>query len=223
MFTFEQSVIHHLLLTSHSIKEPGLFYGKIGVAIAFFRYGRKNNNQIFLDQGNELIEGILDDVNHKVSFDFATGLAGIAWGIEYLVQNKFVEGNTNLICSELDQKISSISVRRLSDLSLETGLEGILHYLLARIKGSFAQNNRVPFDYTLLDEIQETIVMHRKKNISHSLNELFTIFGHYYSNHSTPLYILNPESLYISTIIKESIEDNPLGLRRGLAGWLCKN
>ena len=177
MYTFNQTAVHHLLLKSHFIKEPGLFFGKMGIAIAFFDYGRKVNNKIFIDHGEDLIDGILDGIDHKLSFGFATGLAGIAWGIEYLIQNKYVKGNANSICADLDRKIMLISIKRISDLSLEIGMEGILHYVLARIKGSISQSESIPFDTGFLEEIQElTSNLMKSKEITKDLQYLINEF-----------------------------------------------
>lgn len=220
MFTLEQSIIHHLLLKSHFIKEPGLFFGKIGVAIAFFDYGQKMNNKIFIDHGNELIDGILDGIDHKVALDFATGLAGIAWGVEYLVQNQYVEGDSNAICADLDKKIMQINIRRISDVSIETGLEGLLHYVLARMKGAMSQNNPVGFDSCFLGDIKSCIDNLSEEKISSDLQNLMIQFSSFIVNRLDISYRLWPESFYIGSMTESNIEDNQLGLRKGLAGWL---
>jgi hypothetical protein len=38
---------------------------------------------------------------------FASGLIGIAWGIEYLLLNDFAAGNSNEICEELDYRYTN--------------------------------------------------------------------------------------------------------------------
>jgi hypothetical protein len=224
MFTIEETAVHHLLLKSHLLKEPGLFFGKMGVAIAFYDYGRKVDNEIFIEHGEDLIGGILNEIDHNINFDFGTGLAGIAWGIEYLIQNKYVEENSNSICSELDERIMSISFKRTSDLSLEVGIEGLLHYVLARIKGSIFQKEIIPFKKCFLEEIQSRLDYLNGTSIPEDLKYLIDEFSYFFSAKEIRSYNLGAQPFYIGNIDESKIGANsPLGLRRGLAGWLYNN
>lgn len=221
IFTEKESVIHQLFLRAYTVKSPSLFYGKMGIALTLFDYGRRIGNALFSDLGDELIDGILDDVDSKTGFDFATGLAGIAWGIEYLVQQKYMECNTNQVCVEIDRRMEKISIHRLNDLSLETGLEGLLHYVLIRIKGSLEQNSTIPFSMDFLNDMQMSITHLQESNLPDPLRLLSGIFCSFMSKGNVENYIPTILS-FITTnpVLLADVEKAPLGLRKGLAGWL---
>lgn len=224
IFTEKESVIHQLFLKAYTVKSPSLFYGKMGIAISLFDYGRYTGNSLFSDLGDELIDGILNDVDSKIGFDFATGLAGIAWGIEYLVQQMHVECDTNQVCAEIDQRMEKICIHRLNDLSLEAGLEGLLHYVLIRLKGALRQNGTIPFSSDFLSDIQTTITNQEESNLPDTLKKLNDAFDCFMCNGSIERYIPVIHSFIITQPISfGDVEKTSLGLRRGLAGWLYRN
>ena len=82
-----------------------------------------------------LMEDIYNNINEEIPIDFETGLCGIGWGIEYLLQNKLVNGNSDEILAEYrPEKIMERAPLRIYDYSMENGLGGILLYVNARIK-----------------------------------------------------------------------------------------
>lgn len=223
VFSEKGSVIHQLFLKAYTIKSPGLLYGKMGIATALLDYGYRTGNSLFSDLGDELTNGILNDVDSKIGFDFATGLAGIAWGIEYLVQKKYVECDTNQVCAEIDRRMEKVCAHRLYDLSLETGLEGLLHYVLIRLKGSFEQNNPIPFSSDFLNDLQFAITHIEESDLPDTLKNLSEVFLNFMCDGSIESYIPTIHSLIMTPLILEEVEKAPLGLRRGLAGWLYKS
>lgn len=151
-FSLEQRMIHHLMLKSSSIKDIGLFYGKMGVAIFFFCYGQYKNNSVYTDMGGDLLDDIWEKLDSDISLSFDSGLSGIGWGIEYLLQNCLVEGEANDICEAIDRKIVSIHPGRLDDWSLDTGLEGIRHYVSIRLSGAHQRKEACPFSQEYLND-----------------------------------------------------------------------
>ena len=81
-----------------------------------------------------------------------TGLCGIGWGIEYLIQNGFMEGDSNEILTEIDKKVMERDLRRIKDLSLETGLMGISSYINIRINNADITAIHTNFDDLFLLE-----------------------------------------------------------------------
>ena len=69
------------------------------------------------------------------SYKFALGLSGIGVGIELLSQRKFIDcNNTSELCFELNNQIMTQNIYRLTDYTFETGLSGIIYYVLIHIK-----------------------------------------------------------------------------------------
>jgi hypothetical protein len=94
-----------LLLNGSFVDDPGLGKGKIGIAIFFYHYHRLNGCNQFGDYADDLIDQIYEELNINTPIDFENGLAGIGWGIEYLVENKFIEGDPDEILNEINDKI----------------------------------------------------------------------------------------------------------------------
>ena len=69
------------------------------------------------------------------STNFRDGLAGIGWGIEYLLQNNYYEGDSEEILEDVDNVIfKSVYEARLPLLGVNEGLCGYLLYLNSRHK-----------------------------------------------------------------------------------------
>lgn len=95
-------IANFLLLNASFIDNLGLLNGKMGIAIFFYHYSRYTQNKIFEDYAGELIDEIYEEINVNTPVNFADGLTGIGWGIEYLVKNHFTEGDTDEVLAEID-------------------------------------------------------------------------------------------------------------------------
>jgi len=101
----DQQIINTLLLNASFIDNIGLMHGKMGISIFLFQLARQTKNQIYEDYAGELIDEIYEEITTNTPVDFENGLAGIGWGIEYLVQNKFIEADTDVVHSESNERI----------------------------------------------------------------------------------------------------------------------
>lgn len=139
-----------MLHTSH-INNLGLFHGKMGISIFFYRYALHTKCKRYSDFAGEIIDEIYKEIQSDHSRDFQDGLAGICWGMEYISHNGFVKADTDEVLSDLDQVIQERDVRKIEDTSLETGLEGLGHYVIARC------SNKVhhPIDCSYISELRD--------------------------------------------------------------------
>jgi lantibiotic modifying enzyme len=81
----------------------GLMGGKTGIALFFFYYANLTMEEKYVDFAHQLIGEIFDGINQEVSIHtFAGGLAGVGWMMEHLVQNDFVDADTDEILESLD-------------------------------------------------------------------------------------------------------------------------
>lgn len=145
IFTEEERMIHRLLLESSFLTNLGLLHGKMGAAIFFYEYARRTGHPLFTECADDLLEDLWNEVNTYTPVDFANGLVGIGWGIEYLIQQGFVEAPKDIF-EEIDRRIMETDIRRITNFSLETGLTGLLHYIMARIQGAIRRKISIPFD-----------------------------------------------------------------------------
>ena len=144
-FINSDRIAHALMLKSFFLNDAGLFEGQMGIVLALSEYSRKKEEDAFFDFSFDLLENILLKVNKGLTFSLSNGLAGIGWGIEYLIQNTGFEGllhyiiyhlqgalNTNTefglpfddrylsdlykICKMLNERIQDLSISLLLDV-----------------------------------------------------------------------------------------------------------
>ncbi|MBK5722824.1 hypothetical protein JGH11_18285, partial [Dysgonomonas sp. Marseille-P4677] len=69
----------------------GLLNGKTGTTLFLYYYARYTNNKMYSELADELMDQIYESLNKHGDKDFFDGLAGIAYGVDHIVKNKFVE------------------------------------------------------------------------------------------------------------------------------------
>ncbi len=214
-----QRIVNHLTING-DLDDLGLFHGKIGIVIFFFHYARYANNPIYEEFAEGLLDGIIEKIHDWLPIDFENGYLGIGWGIEYLARQKFIDENTNDILEEIDEKIMERDVRRISDLSLNTGLEGVLHYVLARLHNN--KETKSLFDKHYLSDLLAVANNLQSNSVSESLATL----GYEYKNWYNSKKLNYDPLIYLKKICwsKNEMPDNDkvheweLGLHKGCAG-----
>ena len=130
-----QRIANALLLNASFIPNLGLLNGKMGIVIFFFHYARYTGKEVYSNYAGELIDEIYEEIHADSPIDFADGIAGIGWGLEYLIKNGFVEAELNETLAEIDAKIISVCKAGFQkENNILTGLAGTGFYLLTRIK-----------------------------------------------------------------------------------------
>ena len=152
-------IVRNELILSCSSQNLSLCNGRMGLTLFFFHYYRYTKKQIYEDIAGELLDDIFEDINTALPINFQNGLCGIGWGIEYLIQNRFVE-STEDILESIDQKIMEKDIRRINDFSFETGIEGIAWYFLLRLQFS---NFAKTLDNTYQKELSERCKKNKDK------------------------------------------------------------
>lgn len=215
-FTSEQKWIHHLMLHSRDIEDNGLFRGKLGIALVLFKYAKQNKSRAIQLLAESIIEEALHSLGEKMSLDLATGLCGIGWGIEYLLQNRFMEGDSLDICEVIDKKIVMENPLFIEDVSLDTGLEGKLHYILAHIQGTKERGAPFPPEYLIMlkNKLETFSEMH--SSITESMRTQISIYMNMFQSKQWN-YELNL-SYFVDMPVKPS--RNILNLQNGLAGYI---
>ncbi len=121
----------------HKLNNQGLLNGKMGISLFLFHLGRKTSNSVYTALAEKIVEQVYEDVEKSnIAPDFENGLAGIAWGLEYIIQYGFFEGDRDAILADLDDKIFQYLMGK-DDISirLQDGLLGYGTYLISRLKG----------------------------------------------------------------------------------------
>ncbi|HSH35833.1 lanthionine synthetase LanC family protein [Schnuerera sp.] len=133
-----------LMQTAPAMNNIGLLNGKTGVSIYFFHIAEITGNKKYQKLAKRLISEVYEEVNRSdLEVSFEDGLAGIAWGIEYLAKNKFMEAATKAIFSEIDNKIyRHIESNDELPIGILQGSMGFLVYVLSRLHNQGIQEEQ---------------------------------------------------------------------------------
>ncbi|MDR3046572.1 MAG: hypothetical protein LBU51_03035 [Bacteroidales bacterium] len=220
----EKKAIHHLLLKSCFLRDLGLFHGKMGISLFFYHYSQYTANPVYSDFAGDLLDDIWKNIHNRMPDTFESGLTGLAWGIEYLIQNNFVSGNGNEICEEIDERVMSLDPCRITPKFIEKELEGFLHYVLIRTLGTIKQHSFLPFDKMYRDDLFRVFLsLQHHEKINKSCRRLIQQYLDFATDKQELNYIPHL-SFFIndSKIDENNILLSPLGLRNGVAGMLYK-
>lgn len=100
-----QAITNILLVNNQCVKEYGLLNGKMGICLYLYEYARLINSVEYTDCADNILDEIINNINEVNDFDFSTGLPGIAFGINYLLKHKFVEGDPDDVLGEMESRI----------------------------------------------------------------------------------------------------------------------
>lgn len=151
----EKLLLQNLLL--HCDDDPyniGLFHGKMGVVLVLAHYGRVRNKRFLTHIANILLEKITTRINAAMPIGLSTGLSGIGWGIEYLIQNKYIHGNSSIILYNINNQIMQTDILRVQDNGLDNGLLGVLHYIALHCQKQQSVN-AISFDEQYLINVKK--------------------------------------------------------------------
>jgi hypothetical protein len=130
-----QRIANILLLNASFTDNIGLLNGKTGIAIFFYHYARYTGIKIFEDYAGELIDEIYEEINTNTPVNFADGLPGIGWGIEYLIKNGFVEADSDEALADIDSAIYRIRLNIPILINEQDDFFSYGHYYLSRLVG----------------------------------------------------------------------------------------
>lgn len=209
----------YLMLNASFTRDLGLFRGKVGIAIFFAQYAQFTKETIWDDYAGFLLDEIYEDIHTFLPVNFEDGLCGIGYGIEYLVQNGYMEGNTSDILEQVDSRVMERDPERINDYSLEKGLPGVLLYAYMRIISSLLNNRPLPFDteyLVALSKASECLLQEETDELSKKIAIIYCQLEQSKQNN------WNPDWLWSYLLRKEQEElplaEQPLGILRGVSG-----
>jgi hypothetical protein len=162
MLDFEHTFFH---LKDDYINQYGLYDGKAGLCIAAFLYYRNTGKTIWNEEAMLLLDEVCENIGTVQQMDFATGLPGIGWALEWIVQNNFVEANTDDVLESLDDELFKATIySKTENLSLETGAIGLALFFYKRLMAQNPYTSRYRKVYIieclvlLIDEIHNKLL-----------------------------------------------------------------
>lgn len=210
-----QRIARYLMLYTSFTDNIGLLDGKMGVVLFFMNYSRYTKCKRYEKFAGELLDEIYEEIHIDCSANFGNGLAGIAWGIEYLIRNRFVKAESNEILKELDDRILERDVRRVKDTSVESGLKGIAYYAISRC----AEREYSLTFYDYITELIQTLKMTTEKD--HEIELLTATLQDIINKNKTSSEIDFLKRLIANIHINDPfifLDGRSIGLRGGHAG-----
>lgn len=200
----------------HAENNEGLLHGKMGIAIYLFHLSVLLKEQKYIELADELIDQIYDGTGKKtVPTDFESGLAGIAWGIEHLVKNGFLEADTDEILRDLDDKIFQyITSNQHIPIDLKNGLLGYGYYLLSRLKGKDLKDAK---DHDFLLKRLLITIINSMDEILEEKEEIFREPTSFESTWNLPILLI-----FLSEVLTLNIYDHKIEIMLNrLSSMVC--
>ena len=195
-----ERIINHLIMASSFTPNIGLYHGKTGIVIALCHYARFTGKTIYDDFAGELLDEVCSSIHAGMSADLENGLAGIGWGIEYLLQNRFMEGDSNVVLRNVNRYIMKQDIRRMEETSVKEGINGIYYYVDKHLQSPCRDQSISTFDHLYLQELYGRM---ENRNVPDGRELLLSIIGELPSG--TDFLTWN------------------IGLEKGCAGYILKN
>jgi hypothetical protein len=123
--------------------------GKMGYCLYFFNLARLLCKPDYQKQAEKLLSDVYLELGNESAERSAYELAQIGMGIDYLIKQKYVEGNINLILGDIDNLIFNKLVFDKNPITYQTsGIIFILYFICMRIE----QQNKGRDERFILEE-----------------------------------------------------------------------
>lgn len=133
-----------LIDSSHDFADKnGLMDGKAGIALFLFYYAGLRGEKKYADFAAELFSGIFSDINDGFNdFRFSSGLAGIAWCLQHLVQYHLIDVDAGELLDDLDPFFHRAMIDGFRERYYDYlhGALGVGTYWLSRVRHAGTQN-----------------------------------------------------------------------------------
>lgn len=129
--------INELLIeNSHFLSNPSLLRGKMGLSLFLYTCGELTDEDDKIKKAEQDLTHVLDIVMRQpLPPHFEDGLAGIGWGIEYLIKNGLIDANPDEMLEDIDTTLFQLINERARDLTfnIQKGVLGYTLYFYYRI------------------------------------------------------------------------------------------
>lgn len=204
-----KDLVYDLVLKCNGISSPGLLDGRMGIVSTLSQYAVKYGVEPLRNFCAEATNRCISALPSRTDASFSAGLSGIGWALEFLSAANIAEMDTLEVCRELDQRLMLSNPARMADLSLETGLEGVVAYVNAHLCNNMGRQVFAP---SYLEEVKKALG-NLPENAPDGLNEQAAIFGKLMRGESC-----RPDMSLLRFVGPS--QPRKAGLQHGLAGQL---
>jgi hypothetical protein len=205
------------LVTKHKTPNfPGLYRGKMGVAVFLLHHAAHTGNPLYADDAYDLIEKSNRQFYENAPVNYPYGLSGAGAGIAYLIQSKMAEGDSDEVLEDFDRHLSE-HIFDLRFLSSFNQLLDIGKYFCFRLLDTHKQEEikKTTDKIQLLIELQLTRAPSCSP-LALRMLQMLREFPKYSIFQDTPKEALDLSS--IKTDFENALKRQEYGLQNGLAG-----
>ena len=101
-YNFLKTYTKQLIARGRSTSDVSLWNGKMGIAIYLLHLSRITQTKDYEIQAKKFIEEVYNTISNQQLFSFGYGLLGIGCGFEYIIEKKFMGGDSDEILQEVD-------------------------------------------------------------------------------------------------------------------------
>lgn len=113
-----------------SVKNIGTVAGLSGISLFYFYYSRYTNSDKYFNEGSKILKECIGLINQGYNIStYANGISGLGWLLNHLEQEKFIETNSKIFPSELEDKLRIIMLEDLKSYNYDF-LYGAVGYAL---------------------------------------------------------------------------------------------
>lgn len=110
---------------------PGLYNGTLGVSLFLYHFGSSEEwREPALDDADAYLANAISKLHSIDNDSFSSGIFGLGWGIDYLIDREYVEANSNAL-SQVDSILMDYNVFN-NKLDVSNGTLGYAIYLASR-------------------------------------------------------------------------------------------
>ncbi|MBC6112439.1 hypothetical protein ACFOG5_09955 [Pedobacter fastidiosus] len=169
----------------------GLLDGKMGICIATFLMAVERSDEVLKEKAQDLLNHIAEQIADIESLNYADGLAGIGYGIEWLSQNNYIDINSDEVLSDIDDELyKAVVYTRSANATLAEGILGKALFFYKRLQAKNPNVNR----YTTIC-LNECLVLLSDELLDYFLDEETGVFKREISNLDEDEILLLSQSL----------------------------
>lgn len=145
-------------LYARDVQSHGLMNGKMGLALFLYEYAKHTKEPMFFELSKELVVNIENEINPRSKIGFDSGLSGIGWGLQHMVNMGCEYGNNAL------EKCAGLLANRIANetvlIDKSNDLYGFGLYFTKRRDSFLKENNQLQIELTngIIDFIMEDCV-----------------------------------------------------------------
>ena len=169
-----------LTLNLHNMDDFGLIGGKMGASLFYYELSRYTDIETYNDMADHLLDDVLNNVVKLETGSIERGIAGIGWGLNYLIRKSFIDASDDIFV-DLEQTLFS---RENVNFDIHFSTLSPAIYLLSK-----SEENRTLGEYD--------------RWITELLNTCSYYFLHVYDNKKKPLDLINSMLYFLIELQKQ--------------------